>query len=91
MRNRGNRGDRRGLGRNDWHYRAAEFYDLAAHAHRAAATHHGEEDHLTARELSKHAMEYSTKAYQYSQEAHQKSGSPPAKQEGQQGPKQLSR
>src|SRR5437879_5489570 len=32
----GNRGRR---GRNDWHQRAAEFHDLAAHAHRVAATH----------------------------------------------------
>ena len=73
MRNRGNRGDHRRLGRNDWHYRAAEFNDLAAHAHRVAAMHHGKEDHQTGQELSKQAMEYSAKAYQYSQEAHRNS------------------
>ena len=74
MRNRGNRGNHARLGRNDWHFRAAEFHDLAAHAHRVAATHHGQEDHQTGHEFSKQAMEYSAKAYQYAQEAHQKSG-----------------
>jgi hypothetical protein len=74
MRNRGNRGDHRRLGRNDWHFRAAEFHDLAAHAHRVAATHSGQQDHQTGRELSKQAMEYSAKAYGYSQDAHRKSG-----------------
>ena len=38
MRNRSRRG------RNDWHQRAAEFHDLAAHAHRVAATHQGQDD-----------------------------------------------
>ena len=75
MRNRGKRGNySNGLGRNDWHQRAAEFKDLAAHAHRVAATHHGKEDHRTGQELSRQAMEYSAKAYQYSQEAHRLSG-----------------
>lgn len=73
MRNRGNRGDHRRLGRNDWHNRAAELHDLAAHAHRVAATHHNKEDHQTGHEHSKQAMEYAAKAYGYSQEAHQKS------------------
>ena len=36
---------------NDSHQRAAEFHELAAHAHRVAAVHHGKEDHLTAHEL----------------------------------------
>jgi len=40
-----NRGDHSRLGRNDWHQRAAEFHDLAAHAHRVAAMRHGQEDH----------------------------------------------
>lgn len=71
MRNRGQRGNFSGrAGRNDWHQRAAEFNDLAAHAHRVAATHHSKGDHQTGQELSRHAMEYSAKAYQYSQEAH---------------------
>jgi len=76
MRNRGKRGNVSSrLGRNDWHQRAAEFNDLAAHAHRVAATHHSKEDHQTGQELSRQAMEYSAKAYQYSQEAHRISGS----------------
>ena len=70
-----NRGHRRRRGRNDWHQRAAEFHDLAAHAHRVAATHHDQKDHPTGHEVSQRAMEYATKAYRYSQEAHQKSGS----------------
>jgi hypothetical protein len=57
----------------DSHQRAAEFHDLAAHAHRVAAVHHEKEDHLTGHELSKQAMEHSAKAYQASQEALQKS------------------
>jgi hypothetical protein len=75
-RNRGQRDNSSNrLGRNDWHQRAAEFNDLAAHAHRVAATHHSKEDHQTGQELSRHAMEYSAKAYQYSQEAHRIAGS----------------
>ena len=30
---------------NDSHERAAEFHELAGHAHRAAAAHHGKDDH----------------------------------------------
>jgi len=75
MRNRGNRGNHSRVGRNDWHQRAAEFHDLAAHAHRVAATHQGQEDHQAEHEFSKQAMEYSTKAYEHSQEAHRKPGS----------------
>jgi hypothetical protein len=33
---------------NNSHQTAAEFHDLAALAHRAAAVHHGKEDHQTA-------------------------------------------
>ena len=58
---------------NDSHQRAAEFHELAAHAHRAAAVHHGKEDHLTGHELSKQALEHANKAFQWSQEAHGKS------------------
>jgi hypothetical protein len=57
----------------DSHQRAAEFHELAAHAHRAAAVHHGKEDHLTGHELSKQALEHACKALQWSQEAHKKS------------------
>jgi len=32
---------------NDSHQRAADFHELAAHTHRAAAAHHGKEDHQT--------------------------------------------
>jgi hypothetical protein len=53
----------------DVHQRAAEFHDLAAHAHRAAAAHLDKEDHLTGHELSKQAMEHSSNAFQQSQEA----------------------
>jgi len=52
------------------HQRAAEFHELAAHAHRAAAAHHTKGDHLTGHELSKQAMEHANKASQSSQEAH---------------------
>jgi hypothetical protein len=58
---------------NDSHRRAAEFHDLAAHAHRVAAVHHDKEDHLTGHEHSKQPMEHSAKTYQASQEALQKS------------------
>jgi hypothetical protein len=40
----------------DSHQKAAEFHMLAAHAHQAAAAHHGKEDHLTAHEQSRQAM-----------------------------------
>jgi hypothetical protein len=58
---------------NSTHQRAAEFHDLAAHAHRAAAVHHGKGDHQTAHEHSKEALEYSNKAHQRSEEAIKKS------------------
>src|ERR1700741_5006707 len=57
----------------DSQQRAAEFHDLAAHAHRVAAAHHDREDHQTGHEHSKQAMEHSAKAYQASQEALQRS------------------
>jgi hypothetical protein len=41
------------------HQRAAEFHELAAHAHRAAAAHRGKDDHQTGHEHSKQAMEFS--------------------------------
>lgn len=57
----------------DAHRRAAEFHEQAAHAHRAAAVHHGKEDHLSGHELSRQAMEHATKAFHASQEAHEQS------------------
>jgi hypothetical protein len=39
----------------------------------AAAVHHGKEDHQTAHEQSKKALEYSNKAHQRSEEAIKKS------------------
>jgi hypothetical protein len=41
----------------------AEHHDLAAHAHRAGAEHHGSEDHLTGHESSRHVLEHSNEAY----------------------------
>ena len=61
------------VGRNDWHFQAAEFHELAAHAHRSASA-HDQTDHRTAHEYSKQAMEYAAKAYSLSQEAHRQSG-----------------
>lgn len=58
---------------NDSHQRAAEFHELAAHAHRAAAASHVKGDHLTGNELSKQALEHARKAFEWSQDAHQKS------------------
>jgi hypothetical protein len=58
---------------SDSHRRAAEFHELAAHAHRTAMTHHDKGDHLSGHELSRQAMEHAQKAYRQSQEAHQKS------------------
>src|ERR1700680_1752305 len=53
--------------------RAAEFHEQAAHAHRAAAVHHGKQDHLTGHEHSRQALEHADKAFQVSQEAYRKS------------------
>jgi hypothetical protein len=59
---------------NDSHQRAAEFHDLAAHAHRIAASHHAKGDHKTGHESSRQALEHSAKAYEFAQEADRKSG-----------------
>jgi hypothetical protein len=48
----------------DSHQRAAEFHEMAAHAHRAAAAHHDKQDHLTGNEHSRRAMEHANKAHQ---------------------------
>jgi hypothetical protein len=50
------------------HSRAAEFHNLAAHAHTAAAVAHGKGDHLTAHELSKQAREHSMNAHKLTEE-----------------------
>jgi hypothetical protein len=71
--NKGSRGTTSRAGRNDWHQRAAEFHDLAAHAHRTAGKHHNQDDHLTGHEHSKQAMEYASKAFKFSQQAHENS------------------
>ena len=42
---------------------AAEHRDLAAHAHRSGAEHHGKEDHLTGHESSRQLLEHFNKAY----------------------------
>ena len=46
---------------------AIELHNAAAHAHMKAAASHLENDHLTAHELSKLAMEKSREAHQYSE------------------------
>ena len=56
----------------DSHQEAIEYHNLAAHAHRTAAVHHGQEEHLTGHELSRQALEHSNTAYQHSLEMHQK-------------------
>jgi hypothetical protein len=58
---------------SDSHQRAAEFHDLAAHAHRVAATHYSKGDHKTGQEFSRQALEHSVKAHQLAQEAFRKS------------------
>ena len=50
---------------------AAEHHDLAGHAHRSGAEHHGKEDHLTGHESSRHLLEHSNQAYLHAQKEHQ--------------------
>jgi hypothetical protein len=57
---------------HDSHQKAAEYHNLAAHAHRTAAVHQGQEDHLTGHEHSRQALEHSNTAYQHSLGMHQK-------------------
>jgi hypothetical protein len=68
----------------DSHQRAAEFHELAAHAHRVAMAHPDKEDHLTAHELAKQAMEHSRKAHEASVRAFEESQAA-AKQQKQRG------
>src|ERR1035441_10423408 len=49
---------------------AAEHHDLAAHAHRSGAEHHGKEDHLTGHESSRQVLEHSNQAYLLAQKEH---------------------
>jgi hypothetical protein len=58
---------------NDSHKRTVELYELAAHAHRAAAADHAKEDHQSGHEQFKHASEDANEAFPWSQEAHRKS------------------
>jgi hypothetical protein len=56
---------------------AAEHRDLAVHAHRTGAEHHGKEDHLTGHESSRQALEHSNKAYLHSQQEQQNNRTEP--------------
>jgi hypothetical protein len=49
------------------HDRIAEFHNLAAHSHSAAAAAHGKGDRLTAHELSRQAHEHSMNALKLSE------------------------
>jgi hypothetical protein len=57
------------------------MHERAAHAHRVAAAHHGNEDHLNAHELSRQALDHATRAFEQSQEAHRKSAKAAGKPE----------
>jgi hypothetical protein len=57
---------------HDSQQKAAEFHNLAAHAHRVAAVHQGQEDHLTGHEHSRQALEHSNTAHQHSLQVQQK-------------------
>src|SRR5579859_2036203 len=59
---------------NASHQKAAEYHDLAAHAHRAAAAHYEKGEHQTGHEHSRQALEHSRRAYELAQEAHVNSG-----------------
>jgi hypothetical protein len=57
------------------------MHEKAAHAHRVAAAHHGKEDHLSAHELSREALDHARRAFEQSQEAHRKSAAAAGKPE----------
>lgn len=65
----------------DSHQGNAEFHDLAAHAHRVAATHDGNEDHMTGHEYSWQAVEHAVKAYLFAQEIYRESEGSAGKKE----------
>jgi len=50
------------------HQRAAELHDVAAHAHNVAEQ-HGMQDHLTAHELSRQALQDSQDAHQHTEKS----------------------
>jgi len=56
------------------HRKAAEYHDLAAHAHRTAAEHNEKGDNEAQNWHLERALEYSNRAYKLAQEAHSKSG-----------------
>ena len=56
------------------HARVAEFHNLAAHAHFAAAAAHDKGDHPSAHELSMQAHEHSVNARKLSEELAAKAG-----------------
>ncbi len=56
----------------DSHQKAAEYHDLAAHAHRAAAAHYEKGEHQTGHEQSRQALEHSRRAYEITQEVQDK-------------------
>jgi hypothetical protein len=57
------------------------MHEKAAHAHRVAAAHHGMEDHLSAHEMSKEALDQSRRAFEQAQEAHRRSSRSAGKKE----------
>jgi hypothetical protein len=59
---------------NDSHQKAAEYHNLAAHAHLTAAAHYKRGDHDAGQEHSRQALEHSRRAYELAQEAHEHSG-----------------
>jgi hypothetical protein len=65
----------------DTHQIAAEMHERAAQAHRVAAVHHGKQDHLSAHEQSRQALDYATRAFEQSQEAHRLSAKAAGKAE----------
>ena len=58
----------------DSNRKAAEFHNLAAHAHLAAAAHYDKGEHQTGHEHSRQALEHARRAYDLTQEAHNKFG-----------------
>lgn len=58
---------------NESSHKAAEVHRMAAHAHLAAAEHHGKSDHLSAHESSRLALEHAAKAFELAQAAHRES------------------
>lgn len=53
----------------DSHRKAAEYHDLATHAHNLAAENYGKQDHLTGHEYSRRALEHSNRAHEFAETA----------------------